>query len=488
MLNLYSDTQSNNIKNNLNELIKSAAKKKLSILEPTLDEVNSVMNVIKSYIKKKKRIIYGGYAMNQLLIAKNKKDAIYDDEVDTPDIEFYTPDPINDLIEICNELEDKKFKFVTGKNAMHSETYSIFVNFENYCDMSYVPKIIYNNMETIKINNTLMIHPKYIMIDMFRQFTDPITSHWRWDKQFTRFSLLQKHYPFKENNSKIQLKIDINHKAAIQETLDKFIIKKETLILFNYFAYNYYINVSKIKDSNIKEVDIPYLDIISINYVEDTVELFKFLKKLYKEDITIEEYYPFFQFSGYNTKILYKGKEFINIYHYNYKCVPFKKIKSNTSYNGYCVGTFPLVLMMLLILQEKTKIDKNYKTTQNYNIMFSNILKIRNNYLNKNKKTLLDDTPFQEFQVSCKGTTLTQNRLHRLEIEKKRKEGKRISYYYHPSEKRESKNTTFFFKNTSGNLIRNDKNKKILKNLNANSTRMRSKESNITDKTIVKLL
>lgn len=484
MPSLYTPSQSNYIKENLDNLIKEAAKAKLKELEPTMTEFKSVMKIIKSYIRKKKRIIYGGYATNSLLKVKNKKDVIYDEEVDTPDIEFYTPEPVKDLVEICNELEDAKFKHVTGKSAQHPETYSIFVNFENYCDISYVPTIVYNNMQTIKIENMLMIHPKYEIINWYRQFTDPMTAHWRWDKQFKRMERIQKHYPFPNKDGPIQFKVEMEHKAAIKETLEKFVLKKDSLIIFNYFAYNYFISVSKYKTNKIKEIDVPYLDFISVNYIDDCIDLYNHLKKIYKDDIQVEEYYPFFQFYGYKTTFLYKGKEFINIYHHNYKCIPYKKISSGPNkYNGYMVGTYPFVMMMLLILQEKTKIDKHWKTNKSYHTMFSNILKIRNFYLNKHNKTVLDDTPFQEFQVACVGTTLTQNRLFRLEIERKRKQGKRFSFYYHPSENRDKIDTSAFtYNNTSGNIIRNDKNKKIFKTCKIPRQRTRSKESKISRK------
>jgi hypothetical protein len=354
----------------LPSIIKKAQKKKLHILEPTIDEYNSVIKVIKSFIKNKKRIIYGGYATNVLIKQKNKKDAIYDEELDTPDIEFYTPEPVDDLIELCNLLDDKKFKRVEGRSAQHQETYSIFVNWENCCDLSYMPKIVFNNMETVKIDGLLYVHPKYEIINWYRQFTDPMTAHWRWDKQFPRFRVMQKNYPYSDKSGLINIKVDMDHKIALKEVLDKFISKKDSLILFNYLAYNYLIEVSGYKGNDIKPVEIPYLDIISYNYLDDGSELFSFLKKLHGDSIQMEEYYPFFQYYGYSAKYLYKGKEFINLYHYNYKCTPYRTIK-NGPYKNIKICSVPYLLMMLLILQDRTKIDKLNKTTENYVKMFS---------------------------------------------------------------------------------------------------------------------
>ena len=38
-------------------------------------------------------------------------------------------------VELTEELHSKGFKHVEGKEGVHPETYKIFVNFINYCDM-----------------------------------------------------------------------------------------------------------------------------------------------------------------------------------------------------------------------------------------------------------------------------------------------------------------------------------------------------------------
>jgi hypothetical protein len=443
-MNLYSETQNKYIQERLPNIVKRAAKIKLKTLEPTIDEYKKGINIIIDFIIEKKRIIYGGYALNQFIIHKNKKEAIYDNETETPDIEFYSPDPINDLIELCNIFEDNKFKYVQGKSAQHKETYSLFSNFENYCDISYVPTIVYKNMPTKSINKLLLIHPHYMYIDILRMFNDPMTSHWRWEKTWKRQFLLQKYYPFPDNKGIIK-----NNEPKIISKLLDFIKNKETMILFNYFAYNYFIK-------SIKGVtlDIPYIDIISINYVEDCLNIYNFLKNL-NVNIEFNEYYPFYQFYGCKCSITINKKPIVNIYHNNHMCIPL--IKNN----GFNIVTFPYAIMMLLILIEKTKIDKEFHIQQNYKKMFSNLLNARNKYLRKYNKTILDNTPFKEFNIGCIGTTMTQPRMYRLELIKKKEAGKKMTFMYTPSTDKNEVKSTYVFRNTSGNLINNPKNKKI---------------------------
>ena len=99
------------IKKNMDIIKDDAMKKKLDILEPTLNEFKEVLSVILDFIKRKKRIIYGGYAQNNLIKIKNEFDVFYK-KIDLPDIEFYTYQPLEDTIELCDLLHSKKFKYL----------------------------------------------------------------------------------------------------------------------------------------------------------------------------------------------------------------------------------------------------------------------------------------------------------------------------------------------------------------------------------------
>jgi plasmid maintenance system killer protein len=127
------------------EILKKVKLKKLQELEPSIDEINKVYSIIFKYIKENKRKIYGGYALNKLLIDKDKNLALYD-ETDIPDIDFYSPDPLSDLANLCELLHEGGFNSVEGREAQHKETYSIFVNYQLYCDISYMSNNIFSHV------------------------------------------------------------------------------------------------------------------------------------------------------------------------------------------------------------------------------------------------------------------------------------------------------------------------------------------------------
>jgi hypothetical protein len=132
---MYRHIDEEAILKNLSSLEDNAKQIYLNNYEPTIKEIKSVYSDIMNFIKEKKRIIYGGYAQNELIKHKKKDDGFYK-ETDIADIEFYTPDPIGDTIDLVDLLYKKNYKYVEGKEGVHQETYKIFVNFINYCDIS----------------------------------------------------------------------------------------------------------------------------------------------------------------------------------------------------------------------------------------------------------------------------------------------------------------------------------------------------------------
>ena len=148
-MEIFSEKDLKLVNDNIDEMMNEIEKKKKKVMEPTIDEMMEIEKIILKFVKKKKRKVYGGYALNEAIILKNPEDKIYDKEIDAPDIDFYSPEPIKDLHELSNILHDKGYKRVQGKEAMHIETYSIFVNLHNYVDITYMPNKIYHNIPFI---------------------------------------------------------------------------------------------------------------------------------------------------------------------------------------------------------------------------------------------------------------------------------------------------------------------------------------------------
>ena len=447
MTKLYSTNDMKLLEDNIGDIIYNARrysydKKKV---EPDLKEYNNVMDIIKNYISKNNKIIYGGFGWNELIKSKNKEDAIYShDMVELPDIEFYSNDPIEDMKNLVDILDEKGFKFVQGQEAQHEETYSVFVNFHQYCDISYMPSILFNKMPTMTINNLKISHPKFILIDVMRQYNDPITSFWRVEKNLKRANILLKHYDLKFKNSDLK-------KIKITSTLSKFldftrkeIIQNSKLLIFGYYAYEYYKSRNEKKNDNEDNFYVPYYDVISTDLENDAKLIYEKLIKL-DSNITIEEYHPFFQFLDVRITFKYDGETFLNLYGGNKMCIPYFYLETKKIH----IVTFPYMVQTLLILNLYHMVHNNITESKNMDIYLENIIKIRNQYLKSNNKTILDDTPFQEFRIDCIGDTMTQDRKFRLKAYEKISKKQKIKIRYNPGDKFVKKE--FSYKNSSGN-------------------------------------
>ena len=475
-------THDEQFKENYPKIMKKVGKKKLEEMEPTIDEITKVNQIIIEYIKENKRKVYGGYALNKLLIAKNPSLAIYD-ELDTPDIEFYSPDPLGDLTKLCDKLAETGFKNVIGQEAQHKETYSIFVNYQLYCDISYMPSNIYTKTRFIQSDDFNLIHPWFMIVDYFRMFTDPLVSYWRLEKHFARYLKLQKTYPLPLINKPIEItpfKSDNLHSTI--NMLEDFLSSLSGIIFTGFYAYNYYLKYSGYsnKDKRFEQIQMPYLEVYSTNYVEDGLKTIEYLKSLPEQissKISHREFYPFFQFYGYNTVFYFDDVDgnkipILYLYSNNNKCISYKtvpyikfdniQLKSSTV-KGKTIdlGSFDFNILHALIILVKIRVDDDNDWNDILYTLINGFVSFRKYYFSQNKKTLYDDTIFEGFVVDCKGETIPPDREKRILIQARKKLGKPLIYRYEPGVSKQP--SSYYFANSSGNEIKNEKNFKLKK-------------------------
>lgn len=477
----YTDTDYDEIMEKLPDIIKAAVRKAGEVIEPTVHEKHEVMNIIKDFIRQKGRKVYGGTAMNENIKAVNPADAIYD-EYKFSDIEFYSPTPIHDLIELCNILYHKKFKYVIGREAQHEETYSIFVNFQLYCDISYVPTRVYHGIRTIEIDGIHYTHPHFILIDQLRIINQPLTAaEHRWEKTFKRMYLLLKNYPLEYFEKKLVLpKPNDEIRSYISKIKSDFMNMREIqeiCLISGFEAYNFYIRHA-LGDRTVEQmartvasskmdnylVNVPYFELVSVSYHDTVEKMYKFLRKIVidPKKLSLEEYFPLFQFTSYSVFINYNGQPIVRIFDADGFCVP--DIKTT---RGYYYVSYQYLLMTMLISKFRAHLDKDREMYFNYGIAVSNLVNARNIFLSKNNLGVINNTVFSEFRIACIGSTTSYMRESQLRRIERNKRGK-VLYSYSPeqffSKSQEEQERTdplkkkYSFKNTSGNKILNPKN------------------------------
>ena len=102
-----------------------------------------VIHIVEKFIKDNDLICYGGSAINAML-PKDKK--IYDETLDIPDYDFFSPNAYNHAKELAKLYANKGYDNVEAKSAVSVGTFKVFVNFIPIADITYIDEDIYENM------------------------------------------------------------------------------------------------------------------------------------------------------------------------------------------------------------------------------------------------------------------------------------------------------------------------------------------------------
>lgn len=450
-MSLYNDNELELFSKHIDEIVLHIDKIVGEKLDPTLKETIEISKIVVSFVKKNKRKIYGGSALNQAVKSKNPELAFYSDD-EPHDMDTYSPEPVRDAVELCKLLNEKGYKNVVGREAIHKETYSVAVNGKAYCDFSYVPKNIYHRMPFMEIDGYTVTHPMFMWIDYLRMFVDPLlSSRLRWSKSFKRFYLLQKYYPIKQQKKQLKFKEKAMNQK-LYDTIISYLKEHKTTITVGQVAYNAYVEVSKPSQKYISKIPVTEIEVISTDYANDVTNMIKHLQENGYDKIQLQENYPFFQLTGFGSTILDDSIERIRIYDYNKICLPY------VDYKGLRIGSFHLNLLKVMINAIYSRANENKEYEQMFFEMASHEIEMRRNFLIDKNQNFLDNSIYKDFNGECIGYT-QDPKVERLE-EMNITHGKG-RFDYHPESGKQIDPNSWVFKNSSGNAIRNMKNYKI---------------------------
>jgi hypothetical protein len=316
--------------------------------KPTLKQLGEYKESVLSFIKRKKRIVYGGTAIHYaLMLATNGKEGLYSG-VGEIDYDFYTPDPIGDSIDLCNELFDKGFPYVKRNLALSGTTYRIQVNTNiEIADVSYCPEWLFDKLPVLETEAGIkFIHPDMLRLDMYKAMGHLPHDFYRWEKDYTRLMLLEQHYPmrsFRLADSKEYTKAELPRKSStlIDTVINDYVLKnqKTTLVTGDY-AYNYYISIiprgtnkvggagSGDYSGKLVTTQISLLSIIVTDY-DHALQGIKDTLKEYSDHVTVTEQGALLKIIGKSAFINYKNSPIIFIQLARTQVVPYIKIRHN---------------------------------------------------------------------------------------------------------------------------------------------------------------
>jgi hypothetical protein len=164
-------------------------------------ELNRALDTVKQFIIRKRRVCYGGTAMNAIL-PENKK--FYNPEMDLPDYDFFTPDIASDIHDLVNDLQKGGFKDVYHRLGIHEGTSKILVNFVPIADITHISKSIYEIFlqRAIKRDGIYYTDPDILRMMMYLELSRPKGMVSRWEKVYERLQLINSVFPPKRRDKR----------------------------------------------------------------------------------------------------------------------------------------------------------------------------------------------------------------------------------------------------------------------------------------------
>jgi len=162
------------------------------------DDIKDIIRILEKFIIDKKCICYGGTAINNIL---PKYDQFYNRDVEIPDYDFFSNHALDHAKELADIYYKSGYKEVEAKSGMHHGTFKVFVNFIPVADITYLDDEIYNSIQKDAIVRAGIRYapPNYLRMAMYLELSRPNGDISRWEKVFKRLTLLNKHYPLKNN-------------------------------------------------------------------------------------------------------------------------------------------------------------------------------------------------------------------------------------------------------------------------------------------------
>lgn len=458
-MSIYTDSDIKLLYAHQDKIKNELEKFKMESSEPTQEEHAKAHDIIKKFCKENKRKLYGGYALHLLLQKKDPNAGIYKTNR-IPDIDIYSPYPLNDMYTLCNLLFRSGLKCIMGQEALHRETYTIKFYNETICDITYVPRNVYNKMPFLTIEDMICISPNFMTIDYLRILSNPLDSYWRiFDcsedfKALHRYNQLQKFYPLPYCGQNLWKYNPKPQTSKLIEAVFLFLVGRTSTVVIGFYAYNYFATIL-----GYETINIPYFEFISTDYRKDALELKELLLKI-DSSITLDEFCPFFQYTDYSVEIYVGEFMFCRIYGNNKRCVPYQDVTpyGMQTQDKIRLGSFTIVILHMLVNAQisRVKNEKVYPERFYYD-MLSHCIQFRDEYFKKFRKNFLDNNPFKDFVTQCVGTEITASKEMRMRIEKRKLQKKPLVHRYVPADELKEEVPKYVFCNASGNKIINPK-------------------------------
>ena len=391
-------------------------------------EIQKILDILKSFISKKKLIIYGGTAINNILPAT---DRFYDYNYELPDYDFFSKNALEDSKELADLYTKKGFTSVEAKAGVHHGTYKVFVNNTGIADITFLHPEIFKTImkDAIQKDQLLYAPPNFLRQSMYLELSRPEGDIDRWEKVLKRLILLNKYFPLKVKKCKqIQRGMSNRYieKKIFKLVKNSFIEQK--LIFIGGFAnalYAQYLPHQKI-------FPFPDFDVLS----EEPLKTCQIIKELLEKEnlkVTINTYPPIGELIGEHYSIQVDD-EYISFVYKPVACHSYNEIELGK--DKIRIGTIDTLLSFYMAFMYA---DREYYDTSRLLCLSTMLFNIQQ------KHRLRQSGLLKRFSLSCYGVQPSLSDIRdektkkRKELQPNTREYEEWFLYYNPSQKKSKK-------------------------------------------------
>jgi len=209
------------------EKVVDGAQKRIDYDVANNEDLMKSIEVIERFLRRKRRVCYGGQAINALL-PKSRK--FYNEKYDVPDYDFFTPTMDTDVEEIISDLQKAGFEDVTKKLSVHDGTIKVYVNFIPVADCSEIHPSIFKTLQKRArvVDGILYCDENFLRMMMYLELSRPRGQVDRWKKVYERLLLLNSIYKVHKCDDDIIVSKDVS--MADREAMIYFCIKHKRVV------------------------------------------------------------------------------------------------------------------------------------------------------------------------------------------------------------------------------------------------------------------
>lgn len=173
------------------------AQKRVDIDAAQNPELQRAIRIVEDFLRKSRRVCYGGQAINAQL---PKKDKFYNLETTLPDYDFFTPDDKGDSEDLLETLKQAGFSEISKRIGIHDGTTKIYVNYTAIADITHIDREFYKRIykKSVTIDGIHYVDPVFLRMLTYIELSRPRGMVARWEKIYERLELLEKAHPMKK--------------------------------------------------------------------------------------------------------------------------------------------------------------------------------------------------------------------------------------------------------------------------------------------------